>query len=328
MYKTIVYIIILLCYSFICSCSKPESGDKTQDNTNSNDTSVSKVPSLCHKENWEIDTIATGAIYYEYEAFDEITKGYQIVHVMEIDLENPNHQLKIYYAKQGDSLSHVMQLNPNAICGINGGYGVNTIYLKINNNVLSEVSLNPTHIRFWKHEAAFCFSGKRKANIFFASKDGLKAIDIYKNSTEENIIASAPMLINNYDLMGEKFVGADYTMEELDKLDPEDFRRHQGIRHPRTAYALTEDNDLLLIAVNGRWPGKAEGMNAAELTKFIAHHFNPQYAINMDGGGSTTLCVKGKGHHETNVVNYPTDKDRYDHTGQRAVSTHLLVIQK
>ena len=59
-------------------------------------------------------------------------------------------------------------------------------------------------------------------------------------------------------------------------------------------------------------------MNAAEVTRFIAKYFNPQWAINMDGGGSTTLTVKGLGHPETNVVNYPTDGGTHDHTGERS----------
>ena len=44
-----------------------------------------------------------------------------------------------------------------------------------------------------------------------------------------------------------------------------------------------------------RWAGKAEGMSAKEVTLFLKKHFNPQYALNMDGGGSTTMYVKGKG---------------------------------
>lgn len=58
---------------------------------------------------------------------------------------------------------------------------------------------------------------------------------------------------------------------------------------------MTEDKDLLLVTIDGRWAGKAEGMSAKEVTLFLKKHFNPQYALNMDGGGSTTMYVKGKG---------------------------------
>ena len=164
------------------------------------------------------------------------------------------------------------------------------------------------------------------SSAVYGGSDGEKAIEAYRNLEADNIIANAPMLVNDYDPMGERFVDGSYTEEQLSQFDYEDYRRHQGVRHPRTVYALTEDNDLLLIAIDGRWPGKAEGMNAAEVTRFIVRYFNPQWAINMDGGGSTTLTIKGLGHPETNVVNYPTDGGTHDHTGERKVTTHLLVL--
>ena len=80
--------------------------------------------------------------------------------------------------------------------------------------------------------------------------------------------------------------------------------------------------------LNSRRKSKAEGMNARELTKFLVHYFNPQWALNMDGGGSTTMCVKGYGDASTNIVNYPTDNEIFDHTGERAVNSHFVITKK
>lgn len=220
----------------------------------------------------------------------------------------------------------MVKKEPSAIAGINGGYEPEAIYIKVNNAIISEVTLPPGHLRWWKHEACIFSEGERTVGIMYGGSDGEKAIEAYRNLEVDNIIANAPMLVNDYDPMGERFVDGSYTEEQLSQFDYEDYRRHQGVRHPRTVYALTEDNDLLLIAIDGRWPGKAEGMNAAEVTRFIVRYFNPQWAINMDGGGSTTLTIKGLGHPETNVVNYPTDGGTHDHTGERKVTTHLLVL--
>ena len=117
----------------------------------------------------------------------------------------------------------------------------------------------------------------------------------------------------------------DYTLEELNGFEYEDYRRHQGVRHPRVAVALTEDNDLLFVVVDGRFSGKAEGMSAKELTNFLVKHFNPQWAINMDGGGSSTMYINGYGDPVTNVLNYPCDNKKWDHYGQRARPTFFLV---
>lgn len=141
------------------------------------------------------------------------------------------------------------------------------------------------------------------------------------------MLASAPTLIDDYNPLGETFVG-NYTMEQLESFDYEDYRRHQGVRHPRTVVAVTEDKDLLLVTIDGRWAGKAEGMSAKEVTLFLKKHFNPQYALNMDGGGATTMYVKGKGAAKTDVVNYPTDNGVFNHYGQRRVTTHIIVKRK
>lgn len=67
-------------------------------------------------------------------------------------------------------------------------------------------------------------------------------------------------------------------------------------------------------------------MNARELTFFLKENFDPQYALNMDGGGSSTLCVSGQGDPDTHVVNYPTDGGGFDHTGERLLVTHIYVM--
>ena len=124
--------------------------------------------------------------------------------------------------------------------------------------------------------------------------------------------------------MGESFAG---FQNDVSRLEYEDARRHQGVRHPRTAVAVTGDGHLLMVVVDGRRPGVSEGMSARELTRFLQANFNPRYALNMDGGGSSTLCVAGEGDPVTHVVNYPTDNKRYDHAGERRVTSHFVLVK-
>lgn len=292
------------------------------------DPDAPKVPTLLDDAGgkWQTTTLDNGLTLYTFTGYDEITGASQIVNALEVDLSNPEYSIKFAYAAGGSTNSDMVKKEPSAIAGINGGYEPEAIYIKVNNAIISEVTLPPGHLRWWKHEACIFSEGERTVGIMYGGSDGEKAIEAYRNLEADNIIANAPMLVNDYDPMGERFVDGSYTEEQLSQFDYEDYRRHQGVRHPRTVYALTEDNDLLLIAIDGRWPGKAEGMNAAEVTRFIVRYFNPQWAINMDGGGSTTLTIKGLGHPETNVVNYPTDGGTHDHTGERKVTTHLLVL--
>lgn len=85
-------------------------------------------------------------------------------------------------------------------------------------------------------------------------------------------------------------------------------------RHPRTAVGFRSDGRVILVAVDGRQPERSVGMTIAELTALLIE-LGAVEAINMDGGGSTTLVVRGR------VVNSPSDL-----TGERAVGDALLVF--
>lgn len=275
--------------------------------------------------------IADGIIHYHFSGNDEVSGSPQNVNVLEIDLDNEAYNISFVCVTPADSVSSVAKKN-RAIAAINATYELEAVYVRVNGYNNSEVTLDSGHERFWKHNGAVVGDGKRKVGIVngapgeaAVASGGQKAIELYKSLPEKNIFGSAPMLIDDYDPIGEDFVPEFYTYDDLMKLNYEDYRRHQGVRHPRTAVALTGDNDLLLIVVDGRVSGKAEGMSAKELTGFIAKHFNPRWALNMDGGGSSTMWIKGYGDPQNNVLNYPTDNDRYDHYGQRKVRTHILV---
>lgn len=89
-------------------------------------------------------------------------------------------------------------------------------------------------------------------------------------------------------------------------------------RHPRSAIGMTADARVLLLAIDGR-TDRAAGMTFEETARVLAA-LGAVDGLNLDGGGSTTLWVAGRG-----VCNYPCDNRRYDHGGERAVANALLV---
>ena len=68
-------------------------------------------------------------------------------------------------------------------------------------------------------------------------------------------------------------------------------------------------------------------MSAKELTQFIRCYFDPEFALNIDGGGSTTMWIR-KFKEKEEVINYPSDNKRFDHFGQRWVSSFILLNRK
>jgi hypothetical protein len=84
-------------------------------------------------------------------------------------------------------------------------------------------------------------------------------------------------------------------------------------RHPRTAAGLSRDRQTLyLMVVDGRSTSSI-GMTCAEEARFLAE-LGAWDAINLDGGGSSAMWVRGVG-----VVNSPSDG------AQRVVANHLAV---
>ncbi len=88
--------------------------------------------------------------------------------------------------------------------------------------------------------------------------------------------------------------------------------------HPRTAAGITEDGEkLLLVTVDGRQTALA-GMSQAALADYMIS-LGAYSAINLDGGGSTTMVAREGETGQLQVVNLPSDGNA------RAVSTGLGV---
>jgi hypothetical protein len=84
-------------------------------------------------------------------------------------------------------------------------------------------------------------------------------------------------------------------------------------RNPRTGIGITPGGEVLLITVDGRQPHRSVGMTLAGFGRLFKR-LGAANAINLDGGGSTTMVVKGE------VVNRPSDP-----AGQRRVGSMVLV---
>ena len=97
------------------------------------------------------------------------------------------------------------------------------------------------------------------------------------------------------------------------------FRKFYDRRHPRTLLGYTADGWLYFIVVDGRFPEKAEGMTISEL-QVLSEALGLYEAINLDGGGSSTLWARDAG-----VLNHPYDNLLFDHAGERVVPNAIIV---
>jgi len=125
--------------------------------------------------------------------------------------------------------------------------------------------------------------------------------DLWKQAT--SIIGGGPQLIRN---------GRVEITNAAEKILPS----FVSDGHPRTAIAKLKSGQILLLTVDGRQPGESIGMSLNMLADLLIE-FGAFEAINLDGGGSTTMVIRNK------LVNKPSDT-----TGERPVSDAILVYPR
>ena len=123
--------------------------------------------------------------------------------------------------------------------------------------------------------------------------------DVIKFPSEWDIVAGVPQLIKNGKI--------DITWEQEKAA-----RAFVENRHPRTAVAKLKDGKFLMMTVDGRTEQSA-GASLQDLAGYLLS-LGAVEAMNLDGGGSTTMWVDGR------IVNRPSDA-----SGERKVSDALVV---
>lgn len=85
-------------------------------------------------------------------------------------------------------------------------------------------------------------------------------------------------------------------------------RRNAKSLNPRTAFGLTADRrTLVLLVVDGRQPGWSLGADSGDLCDILRAE-GVTDAVNMDGGGSSTLVVFDEATKKPRTVNRPSDR--------------------
>jgi exopolysaccharide biosynthesis protein len=251
------------------------------------------------KAKWETKKIASGVKWKHYWFKGNMFGSNQNINVLEIKLHG---KYKLALGYEVKILKPVADFasETNAIAAINGGFfdvknGGSVDLIKVDG-----IGLAPNRIKGGRVD-------HKKGALLF--NNGTLSIAKWNGSPDweskipGDIMVAGPMLIYHN------------VMEHLDTASA-----FIKTRNPRTGVAVTK-NRILLITIDGR-NENAAGVTIVEMAK-IVKWLNAQDGINLDGGGSTTMWVKGST--PNNVVNYPTDNKKWDHEGARKVANVVLV---
>lgn len=158
-----------------------------------------------------------------------------------------------------------------------------------------------------KDGAVISVHGTENVAKFGSLKKGEK-VSLNINLTEpwndaKFVLASGPLLVQNgkVDL----------------EMDPKSSRANEIA--PRTAVATNADgSEVYLITVDGR-SSVSRGMKLPEFANYLVS-IGAYNALNLDGGGSTTMALRQRG------AQYPTVINRLSDGAERAVSTILSAV--
>lgn len=242
----------------------------------------------------------------------ELFKGNQSINILETRLKNRHVKFGFlaadsmkndYKAKRLLLPTSKIANNHDVLVAVNAGFfdtknGGAVDFLKIGGTVIDSTrTIDVPRLPF--HAISAVTIHKNKVKIVKGGQlEGWE-----RSLKEDNVLLTGPLLrLNN-------------VSEVLPKTPFNDNR------HPRTCACVTNDKKLLLITVDGR-STEAYGMTLNELT-YLAKILNCKDAINFDGGGSTTMYIKGQP--ENGVVNYPSDNKLFDHVGERSVSNIFYI---
>lgn len=246
-------------------------------------------------QDWKKTKVKKGVVWKQGH-FNNLFDSEQEINYVEIDLKN--NLKKLHLAAEPSELKPTSQLalEHGASVAVNGGFfdmknGGATDFIQVDNNVV-----NRTRKKSDRGNALLLLSEKEV-------KIKAAADTLYEAERYPNVMLSGPLLI------------ADSSPCPLTK------NAFNDNRHPRTAIALTRGGKLLLFVVDGR-NKSAHGMNLHELSS-ILRWLGAKEAMNLDGGGSSTLYIEGAT--ENGVVSYPSDNKLFDHEGERAVANIIYL---
>lgn len=253
-------------------------------------------PSDYDNNEWQSVQIEPGLTWKSFQStLDEDSLS---INLLEVDLSLRN--IDLIYDPEENHTTSAFAMKNDALAAVNAGFfdmknGGSVSYILINGEIINEDTTG------WGR-------AKLLNGAILKDKHGQVYIDEVKtnywyDATDywEDILVTGPLLLEN---------GGTTMYSQV----PFNLKRH-----PRTAVCIDGDNQTLWLAtIDGRHPQSA-GMTIPELS-MLMHSLGCQDAVNLDGGGSTTMWIEGEG-----VVNYPSDNQKFDHEGERPVSNVLII---
>lgn len=258
-----------------------------------------------NKIKWNEESIHPSVVWKWYH-FENLFNAKQYVNVLDINLHDTLIRIDIGFQEPTLLTTHEIAEREKALVAINGNFfhteeGGSVCFFKKNGKIIDTSRTDLTERLFlpWLDDAAIVITKEHRIKIMNKPAEGWRVID-----SIPTIFTGGPSLLQN---------GAEV------KLAAHTFNTN---RYSRTGAGLTKNGHLILIVVDGNSTGSA-GMSMKEFAQLFKI-LGCDNAFNLDGGGSSTMWIRGKP--DNGVVSHPTDNKKFDHYGERKVANALVII--
>jgi len=237
------------------------------------------------------------------ERWSGIHEKWGAQYILILKAKHPKYRLDLAFAKDSLIKTSAFAKQSKALAAINGGFfdmkaGGSVSFLVSDGVIIHENKPNVLSVENEMGANAIVVYDNGKGDIL--PTQGPTRIPLLKNV--EDAIVTGPLLLKN------------------SQINPLQKRPFNDLKHPRSAICLGK-KEIWLVAVDGRHK-EASGLNLNDLAQFLLS-CGCQQAINLDGGGSTTLYLN------TNkfdgIINHPSDNKKFDQEGERPVANVLFL---
>ncbi|MBJ2175204.1 phosphodiester glycosidase family protein [Aureibaculum sp. A20] len=287
MYKKLLYLFFSIC---LFSCATTNESNVVTVLTTKDGSNIQKIQSI----NWTKNKIHP-KISWNHHQFQDLFSSIQSITVVEIKSPGKRIKAAVEYATSGFIKTSDFAKSSEALVAINGSFfdtknGGSIVFFKKNGLIINQTKEGFTPTR---ESVGFSINKSESMEII------KKPINGWAGATEKTILSSGPLL---------RYHDVNASQEKT---------KFNTNRHPRTAIGRTQDGRILAVVVDGR-SSQGQGVSIKELAQLM-HALGCVDAMNLDGGGSSTVWIKNSG-----IVNFPSDNKMYDHQGERAVVNAII----
>jgi exopolysaccharide biosynthesis protein len=252
------------------------------------------------KIKWEKEKIAPGLVWKSAHTIIDDTIP-QNINILIVDTRKRD--LSILYNPKKNLKTSTQASEAGAIAAVNAGFfnikdGGSATYIKVNGMVVDSDTASK-----WKRLQ------NMNGSVVIDTDGDVHIISVMDNSYYDSEEAYRDALITGPLLVHDK---AKATLPQTSLVIA---------RHPRSSVGTIGKHKVILLTLDGR-TDQASGMTLLQLADLMLL-LNCTDAVNLDGGGSTTMYINGKPF--SGVVNMPCDNKKFDHDGERAVSDIIVV---